>query len=233
MICPKCGAETFSEECSNCGVIISKYVVLNEKKHDAKAEPKKKIEIYIEKKPGPARAIILNLLFFLTVFIVYFAACPFITIKNIKTGIEQRDSEKLSECINFEELGTSLKKQYDARIIEGMEKTGDSQMASLTASYVSKITEPMVEAALTPEGLGNIMTGYKQLKNKKHDSQMDELEPNQKKNYSDLLLDARNRYDSLSEFSVWVTNENGKDTRIVLKRSGLFLWKLDHIFLPE
>lgn len=233
MFCPKCGAETSTDECVNCGVIISRYVSINEKEKKAGSGQRKKFEIYYGEKPSAKKALIINILFFLIVFIVYFTACPFLTIQKIKETLEQPDNTNLSEYIDYDTLRINIKKQYDKKIIDGMKMTGNNPLADLTATYVSKITDPMIEETLTPEGIKKLMTGYKKLKFNKSGKQMDDLSPADQKITSDLLLDARKRYDSFNSFSVLIINEDGQDTKIILTRSGIFSWKIDNIIMPE
>jgi hypothetical protein len=47
----------------------------------------------------------------------------------------------------------------------------------------------------------------------------------------DLLQNARDSYDSLSQFSVWVPDAEGHETRFVLQREGVS-WRLVNLVLP-
>lgn len=232
MICPNCGANSPTDDCINCGVIISKHISLETKTKDEKAQHsgKKKFEIYIEEKPGPAKAIILNVVFLSVCLIVYIIACPFIASNKLKKAVEQKNTAEMSQLIDYESLKASLKKQFDDRVIEGKSKSGDPT-ASLAASYVSKLTEPMVDEAVTPDGIYKMMTGYKKLKSKSATPEVRELGPDESKSISGILIEARQSYDSFGEFSIVIDTEKGSETRIVMKRAGVFAWKVDRIIL--
>lgn len=233
MICPNCGAQSPTDDCINCGIIISKHIALEAKQHEQEGQPqqKKKIEVYIEEKPGPAKAIILNSIFITVCLLTYIIYSPFRTANNLEKALNQRDSAQLSEYIDYDTLRNSLKQQFDSRIIEGLNKTGGNSLAPLTAAYVSKLTDPMVEEATTPEGLAKIMTGYKQLKNKGKGPEVAELGPNEERAVSGIFLEARRSYESANMFSIVISTEKGNETRIMMKRTGIFSWKLDHIVL--
>ncbi len=232
MFCPKCGAETPTDECIKCGIVISKYIAQTESKGEPVSETRKKFEVYQGEKPSAKKALILNFLFFLIVLIIYFAACPFLTVRSIKESLEQQDENKLADYIDYDALRQNLKQQYDKKIIDGMRMAGNNPFADLTAAYVSKITEPMVEKTLAIEELAVLMTGHKQLKYKGTGSQMDEVASGGNKDMSGIFLEARQGYASFNSFSVKITNEKGKETEIILKRTGAFTWVIEKIILP-
>lgn len=233
MICPNCGAQSPTDDCIKCGVIISKHIVLEAKHHieDEKHPHKKKLEIYVEEKPSPTKAIILNIVFLLTCLIVYIIACPFLTVNNLKKAVEEQNSVEMAKYINYETLRESFKKQFDTRIIESTSKTVGNPVAALAAAYVSKLTDPMVDEALTPESLTKILTGYKKFRNKKADATLAEVGPVEEKALSGILMEARNSYDSLNEFSILISTEKGNETRIIMKRTGIFSWKVNDIIM--
>lgn len=232
MICPNCGAQSPTDDCIKCGVIISKHIILENKHHepDETQPPKKKLEIYVEEKPSPTKAIILNILFLLTCLIVYIIYCPFLTVNNLKSAVEQQDSALMSKYMDYETLRESFKTQYDAKVIEGLSKAEGNPIASLAVNYVSKLTDPMVEEAMSPEGLTKIMTGYKKFRSK-GDAKLAEVSPAEERAMSGILLEARKSYESLNAFTISIYTEKGSETVLHLKRTGIFSWKLDHIIL--
>ncbi|WP_027357690.1 DUF2939 domain-containing protein [Desulforegula conservatrix] len=232
MICPNCGAQSPTDDCIKCGVIISKHIALEAKHHEGEEQPpqRKKMDIYVEEKPSATKAIVLNILFLITCLVVYIVACPFLTVNNLKKAVEQQDTAEMANYIDYDSLRESLKKQFDDKILQSKTKAGDPT-ASLAEAYVSKLTEPMLDEAVTPEGIFKMMTGYKQFKNKKVDPTLAEVGGGEQKALSGILMEARSNYDSLNEFSMVISTEKDNETRIVMKRYGIFSWKVGEIIL--
>ena len=96
----------------------------------------------------------------LVVAVVYVAAGPFITLHGMKSAIKARDPEKLSEYIDFPVLRTNLKEQVNAVVIkEATAKMSDSPFGLLGMGLAAKLAEGIVESAVTPSGLANLMQG--------------------------------------------------------------------------
>jgi len=160
----------------------------------------------------------------LAVVIGYVAASPLITISQIKSGIEDQDSEQLSENIDFPVLRQNLKEQLNAHLVK--EATSDLEnnpFGALALGFASKLVDGMVDSFITPSGLANLMEGKKPT----NKSSSDLTEPEERK----LFKDGRYSYDSTSRFSVWVPTDNGEELRFVIRRKGIE-WKLSNIVLP-
>ena len=163
------------------------------------------------------------------VIAAYTAAGPFITLYQIKGGIEDRDSAKLSEHIDFPALRVNLKEQINALVMkEAVLKMKDSPFAGLLKGLASKLADSMVDSFVTPSGLANLMEGKKPQQGRGAEEPAGSGAPAQK---LDLLRNARFTYDSASRFSSWVKTDNGEEIRFVLTRDGLS-WKLSNIVVP-
>jgi len=157
----------------------------------------------------------------------YAAAGPFITLHQIKSGVEKQDSEKLSEHIDFATLRTNLKEQLNALVMkQATSELKDNPFAALAMGFASKLVEGMVDSFVTPSGLANLMEGKKPQRGQ--ESEQPAGSSTQKR---EPFKDARYTYDSSSKFSVWVKDENGEEIRFVLARDGLS-WKLSNIIVP-
>ncbi len=155
----------------------------------------------------------------------YVATGPFITFSSIKTGIVEKDSEKLSENIDFPALRQNIKEQFNASMIKNASEELEGNFLSIIAvGLASKFVDEVVDLLLTPSGLTTFMEGKK---SGKGDDKS--ITPTFKKD--ELFKNVRYSYDSLSKFSIWVTNEMEEEIRFVLKREG-FSWKLVNIVIP-
>lgn len=145
----------------------------------------------------------------------YIAYDPYLTVSNIKTGIAERDSEQLADNIDFPTLRQNLKEQLSAVMVqEATKKLDDNPFAALAAGLVTQVADGFVDSLVTPSGLAALMEG----KQPSQGGASNNSEPTQKEK---LFKQARFSYDSLSKFSIWVKNDEGKEVRFVLARDGL------------
>lgn len=156
------------------------------------------------------------------VFGGYFAATPYMAVSNIKDSIVEKDSEELSENIDFPVLRQNLKDQLNAKMMENMaDELSNNPFAALGMGLASTMVDGMIDGFITPAGLAQSMQGKKARSSSTGNVNKDEL-----------FKDARFTYDSMSKFSAWVPNEDGEEIRFVLKRDGLN-WKLVNMVLPD
>ncbi len=156
----------------------------------------------------------------------YVAAGPLITISQIKSGIEEQDSEKLSDNIDFPVLRQNMKDQFNALMMKGaVANLEDNPFGVLAIGFASQLVDGMVDSFVTPPGLASLMEGEKPSDNSSSNSGTIKQEKRE------LFKDARYSYDSTSKFSVWVPNDNGEEIRFILRRSGIE-WKLANIVIP-
>jgi hypothetical protein len=167
----------------------------------------------------------IKILVFIALLIVavggYIAIGPFIAVHEIRTAIENQDSEKLAEYVDFPELRTNLKEQFDAYIMQrATTELKDNPFGVLGMALAGKMVEGMVDSFVTPAGLSRIAAGRR--------SQGAEGSPQEK---AQPFKNARYTYDSTSKFSAWVPGEDGDEIRFAFARSGLS-WKLTNIIVP-
>jgi len=161
----------------------------------------------------------------LALVVGYVAAGPYLTVSAIKTGIVEKDSEKLSENIEFPTLRQNMKEQFNAAMMKNTAtELKDNPFAALAAALATKMVDGIVDSFVTPSGLAALMEGKKPSKGENNGNT-----PPPKKD--DLFKNARFSYDSMSKFSIWVPNDKGEEARFVLKRDGLS-WKLVNLVIP-
>ncbi|MEJ2107688.1 MAG: DUF2939 domain-containing protein [Acidiferrobacteraceae bacterium] len=155
----------------------------------------------------------------------YVAAGPYLTVSAIKTGVIEQDSKKLSENIDFPKLRQNLKGQLNAAMMKNISaEEKDNPFAVLAAGLAMKMADAIVDSYVTPSGLALMMEGKEPPK-----EQGTETAAPPKKD--ELFRNARYSYDSINQFSIWVPDDKGQETRFVLQRDGLS-WKLVNLVLP-
>lgn len=155
----------------------------------------------------------------------YLAAGPFLAVSEIKTGIVERDSVKLSQNIEFPVLRQNLKERLNTAVMrKASAEAKDNPWALLATGFATKMVDGVVDSFVTPSGLAVLMEGKKPSRNRNARGD----EPVEK---DELLKNARYSYDSMSMFSVWVPNDEGQETRFVFQRYGLS-WKLVNLIVP-
>ncbi len=157
----------------------------------------------------------------------YIAASPYITVDQIKTGIDEQDSESLAQNIDFPVLRKNLKEQLNAQV---MKKTTselkNNPFGALALGFASTLVDGMVDSFITPSGLASLTEGKKPSRTESSDSKASSGAQRQ-----EPFKDARYSYDSANSFSVWVQDLEGKEIRFVLLRYGIN-WKLTNIIFP-
>lgn len=163
----------------------------------------------------------------------YVAAGPYLTMRAIKSALQEQDAGALSEQVDFPALRASLKAQLlDAMVREAGEDVQANPLGAFALTMATGLVNGTVEAMVTPIGLAGVMEGRKLWSNTRDsfrrpatDAQGGPVPP------PEPLRDARYRYESLSRFTATVEDESGKPIVFVLRRDGL-QWKLADIRLP-
>lgn len=158
--------------------------------------------------------------------LAYAAAAPFITMYQIKMGIDNHDGDKLNANIDFPALRENLKEQINAML---MKKAGtdlqDDPVGGLVFGLASKASEGIIDSIATPEGLSAAMEGKKYKNNDARDSSQVKT-----KSFREFLQQFNYEFESTSKFTVWLKDKK-KVTKFVLQRQGLS-WKLNNVIIP-
>jgi hypothetical protein len=174
----------------------------------------------------PIKTASLGVLILLVGILAFAAVGPFITMYQIKVGIDNHDGDKLNANIDFKALRANLKEQLNVMV---MKKAGtdlqDNPIGGLVFGLASKASEGIVDSIVTPEGLSAAMEGRKHKKNDARDT------PEVKtKSFREFLQQFDYEFESTSKFTVWLKNKK-KAAKFVLERQGL-IWKLNNMIIP-
>ncbi|HHL4078769.1 MULTISPECIES: DUF2939 domain-containing protein [Burkholderia] len=90
----------------------------------------------------------------------YAYASPYVALGRLKSAIDARDAQAISEYVDFPALRISLKQQVTEELmrrIDAMKK--NSPFAVIGALIGSALIGPLVDAYATPEGVAALMSG--------------------------------------------------------------------------
>ncbi|ADC64067.1 DUF2939 domain-containing protein [Allochromatium vinosum] len=167
---------------------------------------------------------------------LWIGAGPYLAVADIERGINDKDSERLAERMDFPTLRQNLKDQLKVTLLKSAAKElEDNPFGALATGLATTLVDGLVDAFITPAGLASLMDGERpsvgSLPSSSTPSSPTRKPDQEQTQDRDLFKNARHSYDSLSRFSVWVPGQDGRETRFVLQRDGLS-WKLVNVILP-
>jgi Protein of unknown function (DUF2939) len=153
---------------------------------------------------------------------IYYA--PYLAIDNLKNATANRNSEALSDEIDFPSLRMSIKENVKAQVLKQMAGAETSTAAKMTPAQVEKMVDPMVDKLVTPEGLERL------IHDKIPEAKIDLSNLDRDINRSDLTMG----YESFDRFAIHITDkvDRAKKVSLILKRNGLG-WKLSGIDITK
>ena len=148
-------------------------------------------------------------------------ASPHFTLRNMGKAVEARDAEAVAAYVDFPALRESVKAQVLARMASKLDKAGggDNPFANVGKLLAAGMVNPLTDALVSPTGV------MLMLKNGKPGQPadiaaagvgVDTQTPAPRKDY---VVD----YQGWSEVFV---HRKGAESGFVLRRDGLFTWKL-------
>ena len=177
----------------------------------------------------------LTLLVAVAVLLVgYVAAGPYLTVRAIRSAVQEQDAAALSRQVDFPALRASLKAQLSDRLVRAVGIDGQSGMlGAIGLTVAGGLVNGAVETMVTPVGLGALMEGRK-VWNRVGDgiAHPDVADPTAAGGErAQPLQGAKYRYESLSRFTATVHDDQGRPIVFVMTREGL-RWQLSDIRLP-
>ena len=158
----------------------------------------------------------------------YLAAGPYLAMNGIRNVVASGDYGKLPYFVDFEKLRTSVTPQVQARIARELkQRLGPGNPASMATSVATLISEPTINAIVSPLGVATLLNGST-LANKL----TGKVDPDGRAHAVDPLKDARTHYETMSRFTATVSTDEGKPLVFVFERKGLN-WKLTGLILPD
>jgi hypothetical protein len=143
---------------------------------------------------------------------------PYMALNKLRSGVRERDAQKVSECLDYPALRESMKGQLESVVSERLGK--DNPLSGLASGLTLTFGDALVDRFITPEGLAALMAGQKPTLGS----------PTSNAPEAALLVGASYGYESFDEFVVSMPAPGGA-IRFVLVRSGLS-WKLSRIEIP-
>lgn len=154
---------------------------------------------------------------------------PWRTVEGIRQAVKTEDARALARHVDFPALRASLRPQLQDRIVRAAGVEAQSgPLAALGLSVATGLAGGLVDALVTPAGLGAMMEGRKVW------NRVGGIPPPSRADTSaqpEPLPDPRLRFESFSRASVAVPLEDGGELSLVLTRSGT-RWRLSEIRLP-
>ncbi|WP_431227063.1 DUF2939 domain-containing protein [Burkholderia contaminans] len=96
----------------------------------------------------------------IVVAIGYAYASPYVTLGRLKSAIDARDAQAISEYVDFPSLRISLKQQVTEELMRRIDAVKkNNPFAVLGALIGSALIGPLVDAYATPEGVAALMSG--------------------------------------------------------------------------
>jgi len=173
----------------------------------------------------------LSIFFALIICGTWFYFMPHLAIRDMKSAIEEKDSVKLADHVNFPALKESLKANFNANLISHFANEKDNKpIATFVTVLTAAFMNPMIDALVTPEGLAMIMKGDKPLlaKNKTQSNPTDSKS-------LDKDVDQSMSYENFDRFVLNVKKKGSDEEPVglVFNRDGIFSWKLSAIRMPK
>ncbi|AOJ74307.1 DUF2939 domain-containing protein [Burkholderia ubonensis] len=87
-------------------------------------------------------------------------ASPYVALGRLKSAIDARDAQAVSEYVDFPSLRISLKQQVTDELMRRIDaKRQNNPFAAIGALIGSALIGPLVDAYATPEGVAALMSG--------------------------------------------------------------------------
>ncbi len=196
------------------------------------------------------------LLVFACLGTAWFYAAPYITFYQIKDAAKRKDSEVLSELVNFPTVKGSIKEALRTGLAQATQKEGGFA-AALGLLFGGVLIDSAVDVVVSPSGLEALSRGKKpDLKDtklptakfppsdRKANTEVETSEKTDAEQDSSLFEEVINGvqgktdmtlgYDGFSKFSArWPDKDTGRDSVVlILRRENLLWWRLTDVRMP-
>lgn len=152
-------------------------------------------------------------------------ASPWYTLHQLKTALAERDAVALAEHVDFPALREHVKQQINGAMAESVKATvgADNPFAAMGQALVSSMTNKMVDAMVSPAGVVALVN-----KSAVSDEKVDGAET-QPAARTDSKPRYTASYASWNSFVIRPTARQEDGGGLVLRRHGLWSWKLSAI----
>lgn len=163
--------------------------------------------------------------------VVYVALGPMRLMKRFGEAVAARDSAGIEACVDFPKLRASVKSEVSRKLSSGSKAIfADNPLASLAAGLASNLTDPLVDQALSPQGLERMLAGERLLDALRAEPGTGTAE--RAVVVPQAFSSASYGFRGLREFSVTLTPRPNLKVELLLEREWLS-WKIVGVKLPE
>jgi hypothetical protein len=164
----------------------------------------------------------------LVVSLLFVIFSPYLTLINIKNAAQNKDSEKLSQYVDYPTLRESFKANVSALMASEMTKSNNG-FEALGMALGAALVNQMVDAYITPENLAMMLNGQStQIGGNSTPGPVETTTPS--KVDADILMS----YEGMNQFIVKIKSKGapGEPVALIFKRYGIISWKLAGLRLP-
>ena len=176
-----------------------------------------------------AKFSIFTVIVIVIAILAYLYASPYLALRNMQSAAEQGDSQRLNQYIDYPSVRQSLKDQLNAHMLKELKQENNNEFAALGAMLAKSMTDTLLDAVITPTGVGLMLQGKNLNPSHMPDHDSDPTEKAQQEEN----VDYNAHYTSMNRFVVDVKNKQRHDQRVqvVMQRDGLS-WKLKELIIP-
>lgn len=162
----------------------------------------------------------------------YSYASPWITLKTFREDAVAGKAERMNDYVEFPALRESLRTQIQSLLTEQLAKDGkENPFAGLAMLMANAIIEPLVSTVASPSGIVKLVQGKEQSTEATGLPPMTPgaSAPNStpvKSAETQKAFQGKTRYDGWSRVIVQADDYKQGDPYLVLRREGLFSWKM-------
>ena len=95
----------------------------------------------------------------LCVAAAWFYFTPFRAVDRLQAAAERGDAQALNEMVDFDALRGSVKGEIQGAVAEGISRDAGNPFSAIGSAVTGVIVEPVVNAAVTPQGISLMMKG--------------------------------------------------------------------------
>lgn len=170
----------------------------------------------------------------LLVVVLLFGAAVFVSpywvLRDMRAAVQSRDAARLSEHVDFPSLRDDLKSQLTLKMMHAAGQTGEGHAASgLASALVLGLVDRAVDAMVSPAGI-QMMFEREQVRIKPGSGEPPTGSSAPSDEEQRPRRDFKLSYDSWNQ--VRIHDADGSPGAFILRRHGLFNWKLAAMILP-
>ncbi|GHU42272.1 membrane protein [Betaproteobacteria bacterium] len=165
----------------------------------------------------------------------WFYATPYFTLRSIHSAIEAQDVRALSQYVDFPALKESIKANLRVKMTEAIAQTHNNNpygnvLGAAASQLALQMVDPVLDAALTPESIAALLQGKNSNASgsDKRDNPLGFIASGKKSERS-------TGYQNFDTFTLTHKDKASGEELIsfILKRQGLFSWKVAGVNFPK